>query len=114
MQISALPKGYDPEEVASSLKENGLEAAGMHVSLERLTDDLPAVLNEARLYKTIDLICPSLPSAYQTADGYKEVRTVLNRLAQEAEGFRISYHNHAFEFETDRRNISTGVFARTH
>src|SRR5699024_11224223 len=55
VQISALPEGYDPNEVALALKENNLAAAGMHISLDRLQSDLDGVLKEADLYGTKDI-----------------------------------------------------------
>ncbi|WP_059102907.1 sugar phosphate isomerase/epimerase family protein [Shouchella shacheensis] len=100
VQISSLPPGYDPEEVAASIKENGFKAAGMHVSLDRLRTDLGGVLEEARLYNTVDIICPFLPKEYQNAEGYQQVKFELNEIAKESPDFRISYHNHAFEFDT--------------
>src|SRR5690625_6284104 len=50
VQISALPQGYDPNEVAQALEENDLKAVGMHIGLDRLESDLDGVLKEADLY----------------------------------------------------------------
>lgn len=100
VQISALPKGHDPNEVAQALKENNLGAAGMHVSLERLETDLEGILKEADLYGTKDIICPNVPEALRNEAGYKQLKATLNEIAKKAKGYRISYHNHAFEFET--------------
>src|SRR5690625_1059094 len=100
VQISSLPEGYDPNEVAFALKENNLGAAGMHISLERLQTDLENVLQEANLYGTKDIICPSVPKEMQNETGFRELKTNLNEIAQKAPSYRISYHNHAFEFET--------------
>lgn len=101
VQISALPEGYDPQEVALALRENDLKVAGMHISLERMTEDLEGLLEEANLYGTIDLVCPYLTPEYQNEEGYRKARKILNKVAEKAEGFRISYHNHDFEFETE-------------
>ncbi len=101
VQISALPEGYDPREVALALEENQLKTAGMHVSLERLKTDLKGVLTEAELYNTKDIICPYLSSEFRNEKGYKVVKETLNRIASEAPYYRISYHNHSFEFETE-------------
>src|SRR5690625_2351700 len=56
VQISALPQGYDPNEVAQALEENDLKAVGMHIGLDRLESDLDGVLKEADLYGTNDII----------------------------------------------------------
>src|SRR5699024_1899063 len=100
VQISALPEGYDPNEVALALKENDLAAAGMHISLDRLKTDLDGVLKEADLYGTKDIICPFIGEELRTEQGYQTLKEKLNDIAKKAPGYRISYHNHAFEFET--------------
>jgi len=101
VQISALPEGYDPQEVATALEENDLKAAGMHISLDRLETDLEGVLKEVDLYGTKDIICPFLGQDLQNEAGYRKVKETLNQIANQAPGYRISYHNHAFEFETE-------------
>lgn len=101
VQISGLPAGYDPNEVALALKENDLAAAGMHISLERLETDLEGVLKEADLYGTKDIICPNVPEDLRKEAGFKKLKQTLNYIAKKAPGYRISYHNHAFEFETE-------------
>lgn len=106
VQISALPQGYDPQEVADALKENQLGTAGMHISLDRLENDLENVVKEADLYGTKDIVCPYLPGEYQTEEGYKAVRKKLNEVARQLPDYRISYHNHAFEFTTEINGVS--------
>jgi sugar phosphate isomerase/epimerase len=100
VQISSLPSGYDPEEVAAALKENELGTAGMHIPLNRLEEDLEGVLKEADLFHTKDIVCPFLPDELRNVEGYKLVKERLNRIANKASGYRISYHNHSFEFGT--------------
>lgn len=101
VQISGL-HGYDPEEIAAVLKETGLGAAGMHTPLDRMQNELDQVLREATLFNTKDIVCPALPEDVRNEAGYKKVRQTLNDVAQKvkSQGFRVSYHNHAFEFET--------------
>lgn len=101
VQISALPVGYDPNEVAQALKENDLAAAGMHISLDRLQTDLDGVLKEADLYGTKDIICPFIGPELRNEAGYRKLKETLNEIANKALDYRISYHNHAFEFETE-------------
>lgn len=101
VQISALPAGYDPNEVAQALKENDLAAVGMHISLDRLQTDLEGVLKEADLYGTKDIICPFIGEELRNETGYRKLKEILNEIANKAPGYRISYHNHAFEFETE-------------
>lgn len=91
-----------PEELAANLKELGLQAAGLHVGYPRFLNELEQLVEEARILGTRDLICPSTPADMRTPEGYPELRRTLNAAALrlKREGIRLSYHNHAFEFET--------------
>lgn len=102
VQISGL-HGWDPQIIAATLRETGLGVAGMHVALDRLRNDLDGVLAEARLFGTRDLVCPSVPNEMKNEQGFRQLRAILNDVARKVApaGFRISYHNHAFEFETE-------------
>lgn len=100
VQISALPDKYDPEEVAQKLKELNLKAAGMHVPLRRMEHDLKAVLQEAQLYETKDIVFPYLSEELRTAEGYKHVKQLLNSISEKHPDIRVSYHNHDFELNT--------------
>ncbi|MFD0959041.1 sugar phosphate isomerase/epimerase family protein [Paenibacillus chungangensis] len=93
--------GHDPVKLAEYIRQLDLQVAGMHVSLVQITEELDRLVNEAKLFGTRDLICPSLPPEYRTVDGFREARAQLNRAAEKVKekGIRISYHNHAFEFE---------------
>jgi sugar phosphate isomerase/epimerase len=107
VQISGL-RGHTAEEIAAVLKETGLGTAGMHVGLDRLQSDLSGVLEEARLFNTKDIVCPNLPGEFQNEEGYVKVRQQLNEIARQVapQGFRVSYHNHAFEFNTSINGVS--------
>lgn len=53
------------------------------------------------------LICSSLPSKGQTVDNYKRVAEKFN-IAGEAckrQGLKFGYHNHEYEFESERGQI---------
>ncbi|WP_409346678.1 sugar phosphate isomerase/epimerase family protein [Paenibacillus sp. MBLB4367] len=101
VQISGL-RGYSAEEIASVLKETGLGTAGMHIGLDRFRGELDTVLEEARLFNTKDLILPGLPESVRNEDGYRTIRSEMNDIARKLapQGYRISYHNHAWEFDT--------------
>lgn len=101
VQLSALPAGYDPVEVAKALQENNLGTAGIHVSIDRLENDLNQVVEEVTLYNTKDIVCPFLPEDVRNQDGYEKIKALLNEVAKKTPEFRISYHNHAFEFDTE-------------
>ncbi|CAG9620798.1 sugar phosphate isomerase/epimerase family protein [Sutcliffiella rhizosphaerae] len=95
--------GYKAEEIASALKELGLATAGMHVGVDRLRDDLPAVLHEAELFGTKTLVMPYVVEQDRNTDYYISLKAELNKLAAklQKDGYRISYHNHDFELEND-------------
>ncbi|MBO9608682.1 MAG: sugar phosphate isomerase/epimerase [Paenibacillaceae bacterium] len=107
VQISGL-RGYKAEDIAAVLKETGLGTAGVHISFDRITNDQAEVLREADLFGTKDLIVPSLPEAMRNEEGYRSFRAALNDIASKLapQGYRISYHNHAFEFDTTVDGVS--------
>lgn len=102
VQISGL-RGHTAEEIAETLQETGLKTAGMHIGLSEINSNLEEVLHLAKQFNTKDLIVPSLPEEYQNELGYRMVRSNLNEIARKIKplGYTLSYHNHAFEFETE-------------
>lgn len=94
--------GYDPAELKAVLAETGLRVSGMHCGVTDLLDDTERVISEARMFDTVNLICTGVWGDIQNEDGYRTVKRKFNELAGrlQAEGLRISYHNHAFEFDT--------------
>ncbi|MFK7694539.1 sugar phosphate isomerase/epimerase family protein [Paenibacillus sp. HJGM_3] len=111
VQISGL-RGYTAQEIAAVLKETGLGAAGIHVSIDRLREELDVVLEEATLFNTRDVVCPYLPESVRTVEGYTAIRAELNQIAAKIapRGFRLSYHNHAFEFETEVNGMNAMAY----
>lgn len=101
VQIDGL-QGYTAEEIGEVLKETGLKTAGMHIGLDRMTNELDVVLEEARLLGTKDLFCHYLEEEMQNVNGYKQVKKELLEVARKVTplGFRVGYHNHDFEFHT--------------
>jgi len=101
VQIDGL-HGYAARDIAEIMKELGLRTAGMHVGLDRMKNDLKAVLEEASLFGTRDFICHSLPEELQNPEGYVRVKQELLEVASaiKGKGFRAGYHNHDFEFYT--------------
>lgn len=111
VQISGL-RGYTAQEIAAVLKETGLGTAGIHVSIDRLREELNVVLEEATLFNTKDVVCPYLPESVRTVEGYTAIRAELNQIAAKIapRGFRLSYHNHAFEFETEVNGMNAMAY----
>ncbi|MEH7479940.1 sugar phosphate isomerase/epimerase [Neobacillus drentensis] len=101
VQIDGL-HDYSAEEIAEVLKETGLKTAGMHISLDRMNDELESVLKEADLFGTTDFFCHYLEENRQNVDGYLKAKQDLLEVAKKVapRGFRVGYHNHDFEFKT--------------
>lgn len=91
------------ETIAETIRKLELGVAGLHMSFDRLRNDLDAVLKEAALLGTRDLVCPGPPQDYRNEEGYRRLKRELNEIAAiiEPQGFRLSYHNHAFEFDVE-------------
>ena len=94
--------GYSAEEIAGVLNETKLEAAGMHIGADRMTEDLDNVMKESYLFGTKDIFCHFVEEEFQNPAGYFEVKQILMDLAKKLQGlgFRIGYHHHDFEFHT--------------
>ena len=91
-----------------SLKElrDGLDAAGLrcqstHMGLERLRDDLPGAIAEAKAVGATWVVCPWIPhdKAFTRDDALKAAEA-FNRFgkAVREEGLRFGYHCHGYEF----------------
>jgi len=101
VQISGL-YGNDPADIAKVLQETGLQTAGMHIALAELQNNLDEILRRAELFRTKDLVVPYFPADQHHEEGYRKLRRDMNEIAAKLAGggYRISYHNHAFEFDT--------------
>jgi sugar phosphate isomerase/epimerase len=91
-----------------SLKElrDGLDAAGLrcqstHMGLERLRDDLPGAIAEAKAVGATWVVCPWIPHDKTfTRDDALKAAEAFNRFGKAAreEGLRFGYHCHGYEF----------------
>jgi len=101
MQVSAIGKDIDPQEVAEVAAEAGIAIAATHVGWERCLSDLDAIIAEHKLWNCHHTAIGSLPwDEYLSISGAKrfgeEVGPIADRLAEA--GISFSYHNHAREF----------------
>lgn len=95
--------GHKAAEVKSTMDKVGLKPAGCHVGLKDLQDKFEEIQND--YVKTLGceyVIVPSGPRDY--SDGGKAWREYCQAMRDmrkrcEAGGFKLGYHNHAFEFE---------------
>jgi sugar phosphate isomerase/epimerase len=90
-------------ELKETLDNLGLQAAGTHVSLDALRDNLEGVIQDSQnlgsRHVTLSYVAED---QRKTLDGWRQVADLLNRTGQEIKraGLQLCYHNHAFEFET--------------
>lgn len=93
---------HSAKEVKQKMDEVGLKAAGAHVAINELQDNLEDVLAYHDAIDNKLLICPYLPEEMRTtADDYKRTAELFNQIGEKLTeaGFRFGYHNHAFEFD---------------
>lgn len=93
--------GLSAPELRNVLSDLGLEAAGSHVGLDQLENDLSAAIEYNLAIDNRFVVCPYLPEERrQTIDDYRRLAEILNRVGQDcqADGLQLCYHNHAFEF----------------
>ena len=108
VQLSGLGP-IDPQELATILDGEGLQAVITHTSFDRMLNDLPSVIADHKLWKCPNVAIGGLPEEFRNADGYVRFAGVATEVARKLDeaGLTFSYHNHAFEFQ--RFNGKTGI-----
>ncbi|MGC4032657.1 MAG: sugar phosphate isomerase/epimerase [Tepidisphaeraceae bacterium] len=98
--------GYGDLKTAAAVKkaadEAGVVVSGAHVMLDALEGDFAKVLADHKTLGNTNVVIPWLPDdARKTAADWIGLAAKFNTLGKKlaAEGFRLSYHNHAFEFD---------------
>jgi hypothetical protein len=90
------------EQFAASLKAHQLVAVGAHEGWDRLAQDLPGVIREAKALGVTEVICPMLPQKVLPLDeaSARRVAAQFNAWgrALAAEGLRFGSHTHGMEF----------------
>lgn len=108
---------HTAEEVKAKMDEVGIKAAGAHVQLEELENNLEATL---KFHETIDndlIIVPFLAEERRTTkEDYEKIAEILEEIGAKlrTKGFTLAYHNHDFEF--DQFDGQTGfeiIFGKT-
>lgn len=100
----------DATEAAAAIKDAGLVVSGMHIGIDRLRGEFNAVINEALLCETQDIICPFWPvDHFRSVEACRTIGRELNEIGARLRGmgFRFHYHNHAHEIalQGDRPGI---------
>ena len=90
----------EASDTASAIRDVGLIVSGMHVGIDRLRGEFNAVINEALLCDTRDIICPFWPvDHFRSAEACRTIGAELDEIGARLRGmgFRFHYHNHAHE-----------------
>ena len=87
-------------ELRAALDAAGLRCRSAHMSFERLRDDAPGALAEAKALGASWVVCPWIPYEKEfTRDLALKSAEAFNKLAMAAEsaGLRFAYHCHGYE-----------------
>lgn len=101
VEVAGLPVTA-PRELARMLDDSGLVAVAAHESIDHLRDDAGLVAEQLAEIACPRVIVPWMPEIdRRTTDDVRRFAAALGGFARrfEAEGIRLGYHNHAFEFE---------------
>ena len=96
--------GRSPEQVKKILDQLGIASPAAHVSLELIKEDLDNQIDIAQKIGQKYLVVPSIPADERTLSHYEEHAETLNKAGEKCKdaGLTIAYHNHSFEFETQK------------
>lgn len=106
------PAGYGTvgvEQAKAMYDELGLAVESTHTKLP-VGEDRDAVLHEMRVLACRDLIVSRARDLFATMEGARSVCAQLNEAAKvaAAEGLRVGYHNHWWEFHEIENSGTTG------
>ena len=89
--------GHDAKTIKEKLDQLGLKVAASHISIERLREDLDAVIAFEKTLGNQYIVCPY--ATYETADQWLAFAKELAEINQKitAAGLTFAYHNHAHE-----------------
>ena len=91
-----------PAEIRAILDANGLTSPSAHsADLPSIRNRFAQVLEAATVIGHHTVICASLPTSEETADGYKRAAAEFNKAGEEAAkaGLKFGFHNHEEEFK---------------
>ena len=96
--------GRSPEQVKKILDQLGLASPAAHVSLKLIKEDLDNQIDIAQKIGQKYLVVPSIPADERTLSHYEKHAETLNKAGEKCKdaGLTIAYHNHSFEFETQK------------
>lgn len=91
----------DEARVIELIKDNGMSVCGTHYNFDKICNDVEGTINLHRLWETTNIGIGCMPGkSGDTFEGVKWFVEKYNEMAKiySKEGFKLTYHNHAFEF----------------
>ena len=91
----------DQKRYIEIIKENGMSICGTHYNYDNIVGDVEGTIKLHRLWETDNIGIGAMPIFARTElEGLKTFINKYNEMAKiyAAEGFKLTYHNHAFEF----------------
>tara|TARA_R110002049_G_scaffold61453_1_gene163694 strand:- start:237 stop:1073 length:837 start_codon:yes stop_codon:yes gene_type:complete len=96
--------GFKAKEMKTVCNDLGMKLVSGHVHLdEHWQQTMDEAVESGQKY----LIVSTMPSQGQTVDNYKSVAEAFNKAGEECKkmGLNFGYHNHAYEFESDKGEV---------
>lgn len=92
---------HSASQMKAMLDDEGLTPVAMHSPIQELEGALNRAIDAVKTLGIAHLVCPWLPDDRRPDEaGWKQCAESLNRIGEQcrAQGVRLSYHNHSFEF----------------
>jgi sugar phosphate isomerase/epimerase len=92
--------GLSPADFREQLTAHGLKAVSAHFPYDRLKNDLPGVIAEAKTLGVEYIVIPWLPQPEFDADVVRAVAAEFNTWGRaiQAAGMKFAFHPHGYEF----------------
>jgi sugar phosphate isomerase/epimerase len=96
--------GLAPKEMKDTCDALGMKLTSGHVALDT---NFQQTMEEAVASGQEYVICSSMPSRGQTVDNYKKVAEEFNKAGEACKklGLKFGYHNHEYEFESEKGEV---------
>lgn len=100
-------------ELLRALDETGLHITGAHVGLDKLQDDMNAVVEEQAALKNTNVIVPFLDASHRDSlEKWQQTARIFDDVGRRLRehGLTLHYHNHDFEFQRFDNGGGTGTY----
>lgn len=103
--------GLTPKEMKQACSDLGMTLRSGHVHIDNKWQQ---TLNEAAESGQEYVICSTMPADGQTVDNYKKVAETFNKAGEACKklNLKFGYHNHEYEFESDKGEVLYDVLLK--